>query len=186
MCARHSRRCLAAVSLSVKLRNKVISLSNSSISCGAKQDLYGFYYTFTNCNWTNNLELTTTHWISSLWQVFCMKTLGFFLKYSWCNYSQNPIWMTISVMFKWPPDGFMGASAVQFRKVGISDAVVQFRDLKMAVNWGAHRPRHYLVVRLMQGILRFQLWTRIRSRIFRAIFRPLTNCQLSFLSPGLM
>ena len=47
------------------------------------------------------------------------------------------------------------------------------RDRKMALNLGAHRPRHEFVARLMQGILRFRLQSRSRSRTLRAIFRPL-------------
>ena len=47
------------------------------------------------------------------------------------------------------------------------------RDRKMALSWGAHRSRRCSLFRLMLEILRFYPEAQTRSRIFRAIFRPL-------------
>ena len=51
-------------------------------------------------------------------------------------------------------------------------AAAATRGRKMALHWGAHRPRHYLVVRFMME-MRFCLIARIRSRILRAISQSL-------------
>ena len=57
-------------------------------------------------------------------------------------------------------------------------ACLLLRDRMMALNWGAHRPRHLFVARLMKGILRFYPEAQIRSWILRAIFRPLKGLVL--------
>ena len=44
----------------------------------------------------------------------------------------------------------------------------------MALDWGAHRPRRYVLCKCILDVLRFGPEARIRSRILRAIFRPLT------------
>ena len=50
-----------------------------------------------------------------------------------------------------------------------------FRDRRTALNWGARRPRHCLVARLMLGSLKSYPEAQIRSRVLRAIFRPLNS-----------
>ena len=45
----------------------------------------------------------------------------------------------------------------------------------MALNWGTHRPRCYLLFNLVLEIHRFYTTTQIRCRSLRAIFRPLIS-----------
>ena len=50
----------------------------------------------------------------------------------------------------------------------------------MALNWGSHRPRRYVLFRLMLEILRFHPEAQIRSWILWAVFRPLTSSMVGF------
>ena len=51
------------------------------------------------------------------------------------------------------------------------------RDRKLALDWGARRPRRCSLRKVTLGMLRFYPETKIGSRILRAIFRPLTGAR---------